>query len=252
MKLNWLVMLVGTVCPIFAMDYEFKKPSLNSNFLFVSSKKEESRALLTKLTNNNAAVMKCYSCFADNVEGLFLGKTISEHECLTIFKAVIFAAQKHAEIEQTCKDAALTPYIIHPLGVANNVISVGDEYNADIIVAALLHDTVKDTKTTFEEIERAFGKEVEAYVREVTDDKKLEIDNAHHKSLGAAIIKYSDTLYNLKNHLNCPPVGWSPERIAQYFMWSEKVVNNLPLANISLRKAVDATIKQFKEQQQIP
>lgn len=39
--------------------------------------------------------------------------------------------------------------------------------------AAILHDTVEDTDTTFEEIERIFGTEVMNLVKEVTDDKSL-------------------------------------------------------------------------------
>lgn len=39
--------------------------------------------------------------------------------------------------------------------------------------AAILHDTVEDTDTTFEEIEDQFGQEVRSLVAEVTDDKSL-------------------------------------------------------------------------------
>jgi guanosine-3',5'-bis(diphosphate) 3'-pyrophosphohydrolase len=43
----------------------------------------------------------------------------------------------------------------------------------DVLLAAILHDTVEDTDTTFEEIERLFGAKVRSIVDEVTDDKTL-------------------------------------------------------------------------------
>ena len=58
-------------------------------------------------------------------------------------------------------------------GVANNLVIYGGITDVPIIIAALLHDTVEDTKTTFEEIEHEFGKDVSHMVSEVTDDKSL-------------------------------------------------------------------------------
>ena len=46
------------------------------------------------------------------------------------------------------------PYIIHPLSVAINLINEMDVYDVDTICAALLHDTIEDSDSTFEEIER--------------------------------------------------------------------------------------------------
>lgn len=59
------------------------------------------------------------------------------------------------------------------LGVANNVITFGGVTDVAVIIAALLHDTVEDTATTLDEIEKEFGPEVRQIVAEVTDDKKL-------------------------------------------------------------------------------
>lgn len=49
----------------------------------------------------------------------------------------------------------------------------GGIYDLDVIKAAVLHDTVEDTDTTFEEIEENFGPKVRSIVAEVTDDKNL-------------------------------------------------------------------------------
>ncbi|KHJ88225.1 hypothetical protein OESDEN_11984 [Oesophagostomum dentatum] len=49
-------------------------------------------------------------------------------------------------------------------------------YDAATLAAALLHDTVEDTKTTLEEIKEQFGQEVHDIVKECTDDKSLSKD----------------------------------------------------------------------------
>ena len=45
-----------------------------------------------------------------------------------------------------------------------------------VLAAAYLHDTVEDTKTTFEELEKEFGEEIAGIVRECSDDKNLAKD----------------------------------------------------------------------------
>src|SRR5947209_62116 len=81
-----------------------------------------------------------------------------------------FAAKKHSF--QRRKDPQATPYINHPIGVAKNLTDAGIEDLATI-QAAILHDTVEDTDTTFAEIEELFGTEVRRLVAECTDDITL-------------------------------------------------------------------------------
>lgn len=59
------------------------------------------------------------------------------------------------------------------LGVANILVQEGNIYDPVVILAALLHDTVEDTDTSFDEIEIEFGYTVSQVVQEVTDDKSL-------------------------------------------------------------------------------
>ena len=115
-----------------------------------------------------------------------------------ILNAASFAAKKHRD--QKRKGGDSEPYINHPIEVANLLTNVGKVDDTDMIVAALLHDTVEDTDATFEEIEAMFGKVVTDYVRELTDDKslpqaerkRLQIDHAPHLSTGAKQIKLAD------------------------------------------------------------
>ena len=86
--------------------------------------------------------------------------------------ATDFAARKHKD--QRRKDAEQTPYINHPIGVAQILSKEGSVTDVDVLIGALLHDTVEDTECTFEEIEELFGSRVRNIVAEVTDDKNLE------------------------------------------------------------------------------
>jgi len=148
-----------------------------------------------------------------------------------ILKAMNFAAIKHTF--QKRKDAAGTPYINHPIGVANILFFEGYIKDLVTIQAAILHDTVEDTDTTFDEITENFGCEVTNVVKEVTDDKtlpyaerkRLQIVTAPHKSDRGKAIKLADKIYNLRDLQRTVPVGWSLERAQQYFSWAQKVTN---------------------------
>lgn len=120
-------------------------------------------------------------------------------------KAADFAAKKHRD--QRRKDPQQTPYINHPIGVANILINEGGVDDPIVLQAALLHDTVEDTETTLDEIEEHFGPKVRGIVAEVSDDKdlpkeerkRLQVVNAPHKSKEAKLVKLADKLYNLRD-----------------------------------------------------
>lgn len=262
MKFLIAVMLCTTNW-VWAMDdFEFKWPERvgSSENLFVAKREiARVRSKLSLLTQCNDTVLRQYDLFARNMSAAHNHHQVTDKGFKRVLSALEFATKKHCEIKQTRKDQEQTPYIIHPIGVANTIMEIGKEYDADVICGALLHDTVEDTNTTFQEIKDQFGVAIESFVREVTDDKTLEkqerkrlqIKHAHQKSLGAAMIKYGDKLYNLTDLLHNPPADWPKERIADYFKWAEQVVNNLPAANKELRLAVEKVIKEYLEKESI-
>lgn len=219
---------------------------------------QQTRKKLSLLVHDNKAVLKNYDALSELLNVAYhKEKSMTAKEVEEICTGVEFAAEKHRL--QTRKDAAKTPYISHPIGVAYNLMNVGEVRDAAIVIGALLHDTVEDTQTTFEEIEGKFGKQVAAYVREVTDDKslakearkRLQVINAAHKSKGAAQIKLADKLFNLNDLLNNPPSDWTQMRIDRYYEWAQSVVNRLPEANDKLYQAVHKIINTYWEKQEI-
>jgi guanosine-3',5'-bis(diphosphate) 3'-pyrophosphohydrolase len=167
-----------------------------------------------------------------------------------LLKAAHFAAQKHSR--QRRKNVDASPYINHPIEVAEHLSRVGCIDDEEILIAALLHDTIEDTKTTQEEIIAEFGDRVASLVLECTDDKNLEklerkrlqVVNAGHKSPDAKMIKISDKTCNLRSILSDPPRGWSLNRQKEYFLWAQQVVSGLLGVNQALDDCVQSVLQE--------
>lgn len=120
--------------------------------------------------------------------------------------AFAFAADKHKN--QRRKDAEASPYINHPIALANLLLNEAGVEDQRVLIAAILHDTIEDTDTTEQELVKHFGKDVADIVLEVTDDKalpkaerkRLQIEHAAHISRRAKLVKLADKICN-RTHL---------------------------------------------------
>src|SRR3989338_11253527 len=120
-------------------------------------------------------------------------------------KALAFSAHKH--LDQRRKAGQASPYINHPIGLANVLRNEGGIRDEAVICAALLHDTVEDTETSPEELQREFGLRICRIVLEATDDqrlhkqerKRLQIEHAPHLSRRAKLVKLADKICNLRS-----------------------------------------------------
>lgn len=174
-----------------------------------------------------------------------------------LLRAITFAAEKHRD--QRRKDAGASPYINHPIGVATVLATEGNVSDEVTLLAATLHDTVEDTKTTFAELEEHFGPEVANLVRELTDDKSLEkmerkrlqIDHAAHSSNTAKQLKIADKICNIRDIADSPPSDWPLQRRLEYLLWSEKVVAGCRGINPALDQAFDDAIARARTVLQI-
>jgi GTP diphosphokinase / guanosine-3',5'-bis(diphosphate) 3'-diphosphatase len=148
-----------------------------------------------------------------------------------IIRATAFAADKHRKERR--KDAEATPYINHPIALANLLVNDAGIEDASVLAAALLHDTIEDTATTAEELTSAFGAEIAGIVLEVTDDKKLQkaerkrlqVEHAPHLSPKAKLVKLADKICNLRDLSSSPPADWTTQRLREYFDWAKAVVD---------------------------
>lgn len=83
---------------------------------------------------------------------------------------------------QTRKDG-ITPSIIHPLRIFAILTSKLKIDDCDILSAALLHDTIEDTQTDYDEISGRFGEIVANYVSGLSIDTRLSKDKRHEEYL---------------------------------------------------------------------
>lgn len=154
-----------------------------------------------------------------------------------LLDAIHFAAQRHRD--QRRKDREASPYINHPLALAHLLTIEAGIEDTDVLLAAVLHDTVEDTETTLDELKERFGDTVAGIVAEVTDDKNLpkqrrkalQVEHAPDKSPAAAMVKLADKTCNLRDIAKSPPADWSLARRREYFDWAKQVVDGLPLVN---------------------
>ncbi len=145
-----------------------------------------------------------------------------------LLEAVHFAAERHRY--QRRKDHPASAYINHPIEVAQ-VLSETGVRDEEVLLAALLHDTVEDTNTSFAEIEASFGSRVRGLVAEVTDDKSLPKAERKHLQLvhaplasdGAKLIKLADKICNVRDLAQHPPAAWTTDRRLEYLLWASAV-----------------------------
>ena len=167
-----------------------------------------------------------------------------------LVQAMAFAADKHRN--QRRKDAEASPYINHPIALANVLANEGGVQDVTVLCAAVLHDTIEDTETTADELRALFGDQVASVVLEVTDDKsldkaqrkQLQIEHAAHCSPQAKLVKLADKICNLRDLVASPPADWSAERKQAYFDWAAAVVAGLRGVHPGLEAVFDGLKKR--------
>jgi GTP diphosphokinase / guanosine-3',5'-bis(diphosphate) 3'-diphosphatase len=174
-------------------------------------------------------------------------------EVSLILRAVKFAALKHRD--QRRKDERASPYINHPITVAETLWEIGGVQDVTTVVAGILHDVMEDTDTAREELEREFGAEIVSVVQELTDDKQLpkalrklrQLENAPHLTLRARQVRIADKISNLADMIHSPPAKWPLERREEYIEWAGKVVDALRGTNPTLERCFDRLLAEARE-----
>jgi (p)ppGpp synthase/HD superfamily hydrolase len=171
-------------------------------------------------------------------------------DILLVTRAWNFSAQHHAT--QKRKGEAQEPYVNHLAEVAELVAEATRGQDANLVAAAVLHDTIEDTETSFAELRTTFNADIADLVAEVTDDKtlpkalrrQLQIENAAKKSRRAKILKLADKTSNLLSLAKSPPADWNLEERRDYLTFALDVAKGLRGANPWLETQFDTAAAQ--------
>jgi len=123
---------------------------------------------------------------------------------------------RETDLALACQNAAAAVHESEPIDARTNlrdflpVLVVLNEPHLNLVIAALLHDTIEDVGVTREKLTECFGAEVADLVAEVTDNKslpkeerkRLQTENSPKNSVGAPAIQLADNISNLRGILN--------------------------------------------------
>lgn len=148
------------------------------------------------------------------------------------------------------------PYINHlglvtmeaTAAIANNTID-----NPDLLVlCALLHDSIEDTPTTYDEIKEVFGSEVADGVLALTKNTELPskaeqmLDSLRRiktQAIEVWMVKLCDRITNLQP----PPKHWTKEKVAQYHNEARLILDELGEANLFLTERLKMKIDAYEK-----
>lgn len=167
-------------------------------------------------------------------------------------KAILFATAKHHNIGQKVPGTDL-PYLVHLSNVTMEII-FASQFSSDFdtgfaVQLALLHDTLEDTDTTFEELSSVFSPSVAEGVLALSKNKLLPKQDQLTDSIQRIIlqpkevwsVKLADRITNLQQ----PPTHWPPAKISNYHTEAKFILNSLMGGNQYLEDRLAAKITEY-------
>jgi GTP diphosphokinase / guanosine-3',5'-bis(diphosphate) 3'-diphosphatase len=152
-----------------------------------------------------------------------------DHEHAMLEDALEVATMSH---EGQLRDEG-TPYVIHLIRTALILIEELRVEDAEMIVAALLHDSVEDTAMTITEVQERFGDSVAKMVEALTRDKEKEskkekFEKLLHENEKVRTIKSADWFDNMRSWKFISPEKPAREKFSRWFEEAESLY--IPLA----------------------
>lgn len=172
----------------------------------------------------------------------------------TYQKTIRYAAEKHAELQQTLPDSII-PYAVHLSNVAMEIL-VAASYTKDFdtkfaIQVALLHDILEDTHVTVEELEKEFGIDVATSVLALTKRDILPKEDQMSDCISRIkqckkevwAVKQADRITNLQP----PPSHWNKLKKAGYLLEANYILKELHGANEYLENRLARKIVEYQD-----
>ncbi|MBK7573459.1 MAG: bifunctional (p)ppGpp synthetase/guanosine-3',5'-bis(diphosphate) 3'-pyrophosphohydrolase [Bacteroidetes bacterium] len=168
--------------------------------------------------------------------------------------AIKFATLKHVAINQKVPGTDL-PYVVHLSNVAMEVMMANantENFNVALAIqAALLHDTIEDTDTTFSEVEENFGLDVANAVMALTKNESLPKEEQMMDSLQRIkkmphevwAVKLADRITNLQ----APPSHWDNAKKKKYRAEAQIILDELASGNVFLADRLQMLIEDYRK-----
>ena len=166
-------------------------------------------------------------------------------------EALLFASQKHEGQKMKQPDVC---YVTHLQGVCLEAISGCLNFKCDVdlekvIILALLHDTMEDTNTTYQEIKEKFGKEIADGVCALTKNEELpkefcmkdSLNRIKNQSVEVSIVKLADRIFNLKDI----PYNWDKEKVDSYREEAKLILKELGDVNQYMKNRLTEKINKY-------
>ena len=166
-------------------------------------------------------------------------------------KACRFAAQAH---QGQLVPGSDLPYLLHLNLVSMEILaalSAEPGHDGDLAVqCALLHDTIEDTDTSYEQIATLFGARVADGVAALSKNPDLEksqqlldsIDRIKLQPIEIWMVKLADRIANLQP----PPIHWTPDKILRYREEAIKIYTHLQAASPYLAARLASKIQNYQ------
>lgn len=169
------------------------------------------------------------------------------------YDVLFFAINAHKGQKMICPSGGVD-YSAHFFGVTMTAINFAKNENVDmnlVVSVALLHDTIEDTKVSFEDIESNFGKEIAEGVLALTKDenleKKLQMKDCLNRILKLnkkeiALVKLADRCFNTRCRVDC----WSQEKQQAYIEESREICDKIGFYCVPLKNKILENIEKIK------
>src|SRR5436190_16458192 len=173
-------------------------------------------------------------------------------EVRRLTRALAFAAEAHRNHRR--KGASQEPYVNHLIEVLDLVASI-ETGDMDVLIAALLHDVLEDTRTGYDELIATFGERVARIVQENSDDmtlpkperRRARLAGISKKSREARLVKFADIISNLRAIAVSPPAGWSNDRRLGYLNSCRNLVDAGRGSNSAIERIFDDTARAVEQ-----
>lgn len=167
-------------------------------------------------------------------------------------KAMKFAGEKHSDQKVPGTTAN---YLLHISNVAMEVLlahNTNESFDLDFAVqVAILHDTIEDTGTDFEELKNTFSESIATAVQALTKDGKLSpksermndsLRRINELSKEVGLVKLADRITNLQT----PPPHWNKEKITNYCNEAKLIARTLADKNFYLNNRLNDKIRAYE------